>query len=326
MESEISKFVNKTVKYPGKGEMPRFEKGAKCTFHFTTRRLSTDVTDPDAVIDDSRKLGRPMELLVGKEFKLPIWEQCIKSMKVGEVSEFRIHRSLLDSYVLVSQSYRSFAGVGKPHRRRCCGLMAEEDCSTGHPDLDKLAKEQPDLVCTFELLRVQEPGEYEKDPWAMTAEEKLEAIPALKERGNELFKQGDYNGAIEKYKEALDHVENLMLREKPGDEEWKELDKLKVPLLLNYSQCKLYEGDYYEVIRRTSEVLKTDPDNTKALFRRAKAHFGAWSPDECRADLERLMKLDPTLTGVVQKELKKLDNEIQNKKREDSQKLMKMFH
>ncbi|XP_064481638.1 AH receptor-interacting protein-like [Ornithodoros turicata] len=325
MEDGISKFVQKKVLYAGKGDIPAFDKGAKCTFHFSTKRVPTDATDPGVFIDNSKELNRPMELLIGKEFKLPIWEQCIKSMKVGEVSEFTIHRSLLDSYPLVSQSYRSFAGVGKPPRRRCCGLMAEDDYSTGNPQLDKWVKDEQDLVCTFELLKVQEQGEYEKDSWAMTAEERLDIVPSLKEQGNASFKQGDYKRAIDKYKEALDHVENLMLREKPGDEEWKDLNKLKIPLLLNYAQCKLYEGDYYEVIRQTTEVLKTDPDNTKALFRRAKAHFGCWSPDECRADLQRLPDLDPTLAGVVQKELRKLDAEIQKKAKEDSEKMMKMF-
>lgn len=49
-----------------------------------------------------------------------------------------------------------------------------------------------------------------------------------------------------------------LYREKPGDAEWIELDKLKIPLLLNYSQCKLIAGDYYTVITHTTEVLQKD--------------------------------------------------------------------
>ncbi|KAH9373434.1 AH receptor-interacting protein-like [Haemaphysalis longicornis] len=324
MDEALSKLVQKKVVYPGVGEIPRFEKGAKCTFHFCVKRLSTDEDDPDGVVDDSRKLRRPMELLIGKEFKLPIWEQCIKSMKVKEVAQFTINKCLLDSYTLVSQSYRAFAGVGKPHRRRCCGMM-EEKHTTGHADLDKLAEKQVDLVCTFELLSVLEPGEYEKDVWAMTAEERLGAVPVLKEQGNQCFQSGDMDTAMEKYREALEHVENLLLREKPREEEWNELQKMKVPLLLNYSQCLLNRGEFYEVIRHTSEVLEQDPDNAKALFRRAKAHFGSWNPDECRADLLRLQQVDPTLSKVVRTELKKLEEEERKKKKEDSAKLVKLF-
>jgi hypothetical protein len=47
--------------------------------------------------------------------------------------------------------------------------------------------------------------------------------------------------------------------EKPGAEEWLALEKQKIPLLLNFSQCKLYEKDYYKVIEHCSSVLKTDP-------------------------------------------------------------------
>uniref|UniRef100_A0A131XI97 Putative aryl-hydrocarbon receptor-interacting protein n=1 Tax=Hyalomma excavatum TaxID=257692 RepID=A0A131XI97_9ACAR len=324
MNPVISKFVQKKVMYPGVGEIPRFEKGAKCTFHFCVKRLSTDEDDPDGVIDDSRKLGRPMELLIGKEFKLPIWEQCIKSMKVKEVAEFTINKCLLDNYTLVSQSYRAFAGVGKPHKRRCCGMM-EEKFTTGHEDLDKLTEKLVDLSCTFELLKVEEPGEYEKDAWAMTAEERLRAVPALKEQGNRAFQAGDMDAAMNKYREALEHLENLLLREKPGDEEWNDLYKMKVPILLNYSQCLLNRGEYYEVIRHTSEVLSKDPNNAKALFRRAKAYFSSWSPNECRADLIKLQEVDPSLSKVVNAELKKLEAEEKKKNKEDSTKLMSMF-
>lgn len=51
----------------------------------------------------------------------------------------------------------------------------------------------------------------------------------------------------------------INIREKPNDKEWLELDKQKVPLLLNYSQCKLNEGDFYSVIEHCSTVLKSDP-------------------------------------------------------------------
>jgi hypothetical protein len=32
-----------------------------------------------------------------------------------------------------------------------------------------------------------------------------------------------------------------------------------LPLLLNFSQCKLYEKEYYKVIEHCSTVLKSDP-------------------------------------------------------------------
>lgn len=51
----------------------------------------------------------------------------------------------------------------------------------------------------------------------------------------------------------------LPFREKPRDEEWNELNKEKIPLLLNYSQCQLMVGEYYSAIEHCSEVLKYEP-------------------------------------------------------------------
>lgn len=45
-------------------------------------------------------------------------------------------------------------------------------------------------------------------------------------------------------------------REKPHDTEWLELIKIKIPLLLNYVQCKLIKKDYYAVIEHCTEVRK----------------------------------------------------------------------
>lgn len=48
-------------------------------------------TDPDEdqLIDDTRVLGlAPFELLIGREFKVPVWEDMVKSMAVGEVARF----------------------------------------------------------------------------------------------------------------------------------------------------------------------------------------------------------------------------------------------
>lgn len=56
-------------------------------------------------------------------------------------------------------------------------------------------------------------------------------------------------GAATKYFDAISHLEALLLREKPGGDEYLEIEKLKWPILLNYAQCKLSQGEFYEVIR-----------------------------------------------------------------------------
>lgn len=44
-------------------------------------------------------------------------------------------------------------------------------------------------------------------------------------------------------------------QEQPGDEPWIKLDQMITPLLLNYCQCKLIHGQYYEVLDHCSSLL-----------------------------------------------------------------------
>lgn len=40
-------------------------------------------------MDDSRARGKPMELIAGKKFKLPVWEAALRTMRPGERARFR---------------------------------------------------------------------------------------------------------------------------------------------------------------------------------------------------------------------------------------------
>lgn len=46
----------------------------------------------------------------------------------------------------------------------------------------------------------------------MTEEEKLSAVPRLREEGNYLYRQKDYEAAANKYAEAIGYLEQLLLR------------------------------------------------------------------------------------------------------------------
>ncbi|XP_049851751.1 AH receptor-interacting protein [Schistocerca gregaria] len=308
-------LISKTILHAG-SKCVTFEKGTKVVFHFQTRRAG----DESQVLDDSRSMGKPMELVLGKGFKLEVWETAVKMMAIHEVAKFKVDKSLLPAYPFVSKTLRESL---KPHKERshhCCAVTLQNE-GTGYEDLNQLIKEPCDLEFIIELIKVEGPEEYKKESWQMNADEKLSAVPKLREKGNQLYKEKNFDEAAGLYAEALGLLEQLMLNEKPGDEEWNELNKMKIPLLLNYSQCKLYKREYYQVIEHCSTVLKDDPGNVKALFRRAKANVGAWKPFEARADFQRVIELDPSLTSTVRKELKLLDELERIKNEEDRAKL-----
>lgn len=104
------------------------------------------------------------------------------------------------------------------------------------------------------------------------------------------------------------------------------LNKMKIPILLNYAQCKLLESEYYSVIEHCTTVLETEPNNAKALFRRGKAHVGAWNFQEAKTDFRKLLEVDPKLRNLVSQELQKLEKLRKAKEAEDKATLMgKMF-
>ena len=198
-----------------------------------------------------------------------------------------------------------------PTEHRCSYSVMQH--GTGHTELDHILEEASPLCFEFELLRVDQPGNYQQDHWAMTDDEKATAIPVLKEEGNSLYKEGKHNLASEKYFQALSYLEEQIIKEKPKSETWHAITKQKVPLLLNYAQCKLLMQDYADAIRQTTSVLEVEPKNIKALYRRGKAHSASWDVEEATRDLRKAAELDNSLTHAVEKELRALGERVKEK-------------
>ncbi|XP_069782923.1 AH receptor-interacting protein isoform X3 [Narcine bancroftii] len=154
--------VVKRLLHGGRGPLPGFAHGTKAIFHYRTLRCDEERT----VLDDSRARGKPMELIIGKKFKLPIWETIISTMRSGEVAEFWCEAKHVLVYPLVSKSLRNIA-VGKDPlegQRHCCGISQLHDQpSLGHPDLDDLQSHPQPLIFLIEMLE-ERPGD---EQWMM---------------------------------------------------------------------------------------------------------------------------------------------------------------
>ena len=66
-------------------------------------------------------------------------------------------------------------------------------------------------------------------------------------------------------------------------------------------------------------------DNIKALFRRAKAHTGAWNPTEAKQDFQSVLDKDPSLSMTCKKEIRKVEEMEKQKNIEDKQKMKNLF-
>ncbi|NWX18176.1 AIPL1 protein, partial [Aegotheles bennettii] len=316
--------VKKKILHGGQGELPKLEDGSKITFHFQTLKDDFERT----VIDDSREAGIPMEIIVGKMFKMEIWETLLSSMRIGEVAEFWCDAIHTGMYALVSRGMRRIAEgrdplEGQKHR---CGMGNMLDYhSTGYDDLDELQRTPQPLIFIMELFRVEEPSAYKRDTWAMNKEEKLAAVPVLHSEGNRLVLRKEFAQAAAKYQEAVICLRNLQAKEKPWEEGWLKLESLVTPLVLNYCQCQLELGEYYEVLEHTTELLQKHKDNAKAYFKRAKAHAAVWNEQKAREDFLQVAHLDPSMAAAVKKELKQLGERMRKKHVEDRKRYQGLF-
>lgn len=66
-------------------------------------------------------------------------------------------------------------------------------------------------------------------------------------------------------------------------------------------------------------------DNVKALYRRAKAHVGAWNPDQARQDFKQVAELDSSLVPAIKKHLNELDELVKQHEKQDKEKFKSMF-
>ena len=224
-------------------------------------------------------------------------------------------------YPIVSKALRDLAEkrrTGKEIHQHTCGHAA---MTTGYDDLDKLTSDKPSLIFEIEMMKVEQPDEYKQDSWQMSDEQKRDAIPKLRQVGNELYRDHKHSEAAEKYYEALSYLEQLSIKEQPQSEAWHKIENDKLPLLLNYAQCKMALRDYREVIKHTSSALEIDGNNVKAYYRRGKAHALCWNVEEAKKDFQQAITLDPSLTKLVSKELTELQEKLQEQNKLESERL-----
>ncbi|XP_050684545.1 AH receptor-interacting protein isoform X1 [Leptidea sinapis] len=312
--------VVKKIIYAGQKYVP-IANGSKVHFHFKTFKLGKERT----CIDDSRKIGKkePMVLVIGHKFKLEVWESIVQLMAIGEVASFTVEKELVYSYPFVSKTLRELGQ--EQHRIKHTCTMTLQTEGIGYTDLDELISNPCNLEFIIELLKVERSDEYEKDLWQLSIQERLKLVPELKMKGNELYAKKKFNEAEDNYTQALGILEQLMIRERKTDDEWIAFNAVKLPILLNYAQCKLIKGDYYSVIQHCNTILEYEPENEKALYRRGKAHVGAWNPDQAEEDFLKLKAINPLMTAIVDNELENIRLLRKQKAEQDMKAMKKLF-
>ena len=133
--------------------------------------------------------------------------------------------------------------------------------------------------------------------------ERLSTAQRLKDEGNELLNNGDFEEALPKYVEGLYYCEfheRALAMVKLPEKDTDALNAIRIPLLLNSVLCELRMNPEDQVRRlavaesRIGEVLAVQPDNAKALFRKAQLLGRAGEYSEAKALLETLCRQQPS--------------------------------
>ena len=66
-------------------------------------------------------------------------------------------------------------------------------------------------------------------------------------------------------------------------------------------------------------------DNVKALYRRARAHVGAWNPEQAKNDFKKVAELDSGLEVTCRKELRRVEEMEKDKDKDDQEKMRNLF-
>lgn len=142
-----------------------------------------------------------------------------------------------------------------------------------------------------------------------TREYDLSKAQELKEKGNELFKAGNYDDAQEAYSDAIMWC----------SEEEKELYST---LFSNRAACYQYLEDWDAVIRDSTKAIEFREDFVKAYHRRCKAYEMQDKMQDALADLKKILELDPSQRPRMEGHLKVVEQKANAQFEKDKAEMM----
>ena len=194
---------------------------------------------------------KPFSFKIGAHSVIKGWEVGVKTMKVGEKSEF----------------------------------IFSPDYAYGKQKVNDLIPENSTLTFEIELLEAAGPKKEISD---MEYEEKVEWGRKYKDEGNELYKKGDYVGARAKWDEACKYIDRYI--NKYADYEKDACDMYQAVLSNLCNVCNK-QKEYYAVIVYANKGIKVNELLPKLFYFRAIAYAQTSEFDKAKQDIESLEKL-----------------------------------
>ncbi|CAE7499617.1 FKBP62 [Symbiodinium pilosum] len=262
--------------------------------------------------DDAGKKASWEENLVVRKAIVPIrnrlcpgWDGTwckvkIKSVKVGEEEKLG-EEMIVNTIVGKGELCDALEAASARMRKGEVALITVKPIPSLHapgaPDLE--ISGTANVVYNVEMIDFGNPPP-EEGPSDST--DLLEFCKKQKEQGSAHFKSGRIRLAYERYsrvvaltpryKRPLGSSSSVEVFEDP--EERREAEELKKTCRLNLAACALKLDLAYSASRFCDEVLKEEPGNIKALYRRAQGLLGSNDFEEAVRDCKSILELEPT--------------------------------
>lgn len=183
-------------------------------------------------------------------------------------------------------------GIVTMHKGEKCLLAARSDYAYGDAGHPPTIPGGATLIFEVELFGWKE---VRRNRDGMLGEMQLKEAAAAKAKGTDMFKAGNFSGALEKYSNAAYYIGGEASEPAIDVEEGKmeEATTLFTSSLLNAATCANKLQEFAEAVGLCSRALAADDTSVKALFRRgtARMHLGEFS--DAKADLRKASELDP---------------------------------
>lgn len=228
--------ILKEVVQPGEG--PPVPENASVIMHY-----SNFLEYSDEPIETTLNVKHPRIMKLGRDVTLAGLELGLLTMRRGEFSRFLL------------QPQYAYGDMGCPPR-----IPPKAQILFEVHVLDYLDSGQVDEFLTL--------SEEEQNTSPLSTF--LEVVSTLRGFGNRCFRQSRYNNAKDRYKQAMELLEN---RESICSTEKDSLKTALLPVYLNLSLTELRLEKPKKALKYGNKALEIDQANTKALFRCGQAHL-----------------------------------------------------
>ncbi|XP_066260669.1 peptidyl-prolyl cis-trans isomerase FKBP8 isoform X2 [Euwallacea similis] len=147
-----------------------------------------------------------------------------------------------------------------------------------------------------------------------------------RERGNWWYQRGENTLAIQCYRRALDYLNEVESEnaEKPSDSDLQHLLEDRLKVLNNMASAQIKMELFEQALNSLQTVLCCQPDNIKALFRKAKIHTAKNELPQALKLFEKARSLEPEDPLIV-KEILLVSGLIHKQKNSEREYARRMF-